>query len=146
MKLQTALIIAAALALVSIGGWISRGIWKPALDRAVAAVFDARDQVDAGERVIEGDRQTAAADQARADDRQAAALATQKLETETRSDPDANATLPAGRLGRLRDHDLELCRIRPELGGCAAAQAGETGGIGEALSPADGGPDGGQPR
>ncbi|NBW10491.1 MAG: hypothetical protein EBR82_20925 [Caulobacteraceae bacterium] len=137
MKLQTALIIAGAVALISLGGWISRGIWKPALDRAVAAAFDARDQVDAGERTIEGDRQTAAADQVRAADRQAAALATQKLETEIRSDPDVHSTLAAGRLGRLRDHDLELCRIRPELGGCAAPAADDPGGDRGSMSARD---------
>lgn len=112
--------IAIVLALIAFGGWISRGFWKPALDRAVAATFDARDQSAASDQVIQENAVTDRASETRSDDRAAVAAAQHQLELETRSDPDANEPIAAGRLGGLRSHDLELCRIRPTLGGCPA--------------------------
>ena len=124
MTPRLALIIGAACALLALGGWISRGLWKPPLDRAVAQTFDARDQAAASDQVIQENAVTARASETRADDRAAVVAATHQLETETRSDPDAETILPPGRLGRLRAHDRELCRIRPGLGGCATAAPG----------------------
>lgn len=34
---------------------------------------------------------------------------------------DAELPIPVARAQRLRDHDRELCRLAPDLGGCAAA-------------------------
>ena len=40
---------------------------------------------------------------------------------EARTAHDADIALSPDRADRLRDHDLELCRIAPDLNGCAAA-------------------------
>lgn len=39
----------------------------------------------------------------------------------TRTADDASVPISDDRAARLRDHDRELCRIAPHLGGCAAA-------------------------
>lgn len=41
--------------------------------------------------------------------------------TQARSAPDANEPLDPVRSDRLRAHDRELCRLAPDLDGCAAA-------------------------
>lgn len=41
--------------------------------------------------------------------------------TQARSAPDANDPLDLVRADRLRAHDRELCRLAPDLDGCAAA-------------------------
>jgi hypothetical protein len=38
-----------------------------------------------------------------------------------RTADDASLPIPDDRAARLRDHDRELCRIAPDLGGCTAA-------------------------
>ncbi len=40
---------------------------------------------------------------------------------DARTADDASLPLPADRADRLRDHDRQLCRIAPDLVGCAAA-------------------------
>lgn len=38
-----------------------------------------------------------------------------------RNADDADLPIPAARAERLRDHDRELCRLAPDLGGCSAS-------------------------
>lgn len=49
-----------------------------------------------------------------------AARATATAVTQARSAHDADSPLDPDRLRRLREHDRELCRLAPDLDGCAA--------------------------
>ena len=49
-----------------------------------------------------------------------AARATATAVTQARSAEDADTPLDPDRLRRLREHDRELCRLAPDINGCAA--------------------------
>lgn len=117
MTLRLALAIAATIALVAIGGWISRSVWKPALDRAVAAAFDAQDDADARALEADGNAQTSAEIATWSDQRSQGRAATHALEFQNRDDPDAQTPLSADRRARLSEHDGRMCAIRPEVCG-----------------------------
>lgn len=117
MSPRLAFILAAAIALVAIGGWISRSVWKPALDRAVAAAFDAQDDADARAREAEGNAQTTADIATWSDQRSQGRAATHALEFQNRDDPDAQTPLSADRRARLSEHDGRMCALRPEVCG-----------------------------
>lgn len=51
---------------------------------------------------------------------QAVGRATASAETRARTADDADTPLDPARAQRLRDHDRELCRLAPAVGGCAA--------------------------
>jgi hypothetical protein len=51
---------------------------------------------------------------------QAVARATAAAETRARTADDAETPLDPARARRLHDHDRELCRLAPAVGGCAA--------------------------
>lgn len=57
----------------------------------------------------------------------AASQATAVILDQARSAADAHQSLESDRADRLRRHDVELCRIAPDLDGCAGA-AGPAGG------------------
>lgn len=118
MSLRLAATIAACLALIAAGAWLSRSAWKPALDRAVAAAFNAQDQVDAGALSASADLLTDRQTEAWSDQRMAGRAVVTDLERAIREDPDASTPLAADRLDRLRDADRRLCGLRPALGGC----------------------------
>jgi len=92
-----------------------------ALDRARTASAEAAAQDRARRLEAEG-----AADQAlRVDHHQQkttkAERATAAVLVQARSADDADQPLDPRRADRLRDHDGQLCRIAPDLDGCAAA-------------------------
>ncbi|WP_438852500.1 hypothetical protein [Brevundimonas nasdae] len=121
MSTRLAIVVAACLGLVLFGAWLSRGFWKPALDRAVAAAFDARDQADADQLGRAGDAQTSTNIEAWSDQRQTGRAIVADLERQTREDPDAKSPLAPDRRDRLHDADRRLCALRPGLGGCSTA-------------------------
>lgn len=55
---------------------------------------------------------------------------------QARSADDANTPLESERVGRLRAHDRELCRLAPDLDGCAGA-AGAAGDGDAVVRPGD---------
>ena len=68
--------------------------------------------------------------------RTAAGRATAAVVEQARSADDAQTPLEDSRADRLRGHDRELCRLAPDLAGCAGA-AGAAGGGDPALRPGD---------
>ncbi|WP_307365463.1 hypothetical protein [Brevundimonas sp. SORGH_AS_0993] len=74
----------------------------------------------------------------------AGARATAAAVSQARSADDADIPVESRRADRLRGHDRELCRLAPELDGCAAAPAAAGGGVetvrpGGPAAPADDG-------
>lgn len=115
MSLRLALVIAALGAALLTGAWISRGFWQPALERAVAAAFNAQDDADARGREVEQNNITAEGTARRADQRQAARDATHQLELQQQDDPYAETPLSPSSRRRLSAHDGELCRLSPRV-------------------------------
>ena len=126
--------LAAGLAVLALGGVLLGGLgfrWDPlnlqqkrliaAQTQAKAAAAAAQTQAAARQIEAEG----AAAQAQRVDHYQqkttAAERATAAAVIQARSADDADQTLDARRAVRLRDHDGELCRIAPDLDGCAGA-------------------------
>lgn len=68
--------------------------------------------------------------------RTAVAAVTAAAVEQARSAEDANILLEDGRADRLRAHDRELCRLVPDLDGCAGA-AGASGAGDAAVRPGD---------
>lgn len=120
--------IAVLTVLVAVSAAGALGVrWDPfgrqarSLAQAEARAERARAEAFARVLEVEGER----AMNARVVDlhRRAAAAETAVIHTlsEARSAPDANDLVPAERGDRLRAHDRELCRLAPDLEGCAAA-------------------------
>lgn len=125
LRLGLILAVGLALALIAVRGlglrWDPFGSQSRRLARAEAQADLARSDARARALEVEGERHA----RARSDElhRQAAAVEASVAHTltEARSAPDANDPLPADRGERLRAHDRELCRLAPDLEGCAAA-------------------------
>lgn len=115
-------LVVAALVLGGLGfRWDPFDLATRRADRAIASATVA--QAEAAARFAEAEGQ--AGQVARLD---AALLATRRIDAatnrtnlEARAADDADLPLSPDRLNRLRAHDRELCRIAPDLGGCAAA-------------------------
>lgn len=125
MSARLVAILAACLALITLGAWLTRTTWKPALDRAVAAALNAQDQADAGALSAPADRLTTRQTEAWSDQRQAGRAVVTDLERAIREEPDASTPLAADRLDRLRDADRRLCGLRPALDGCPPPTPGD---------------------
>lgn len=134
--------LAAGLAVLALGGVLLGGLgfrWDPlnlqqkrliaTQTKAEAAASSALAQAAARHIEAEG----AAAQAQRVDHYQqttkAAERATAAAVIQARSADDADQTLDARRAVRLRDHDGELCRIAPDLDGCAGATGAAPGGF-----------------
>jgi hypothetical protein len=117
----------AAVMLLVIGG---RGLglrWDPfSLQQRrleTAEVWAARAESDAGARRVEAEGRAQQAVRLDIHHQQTLAVerATVAAVTQARSAEDANEPLDPVRSDRLRAHDRELCRLAPDLEGCAAA-------------------------
>lgn len=134
--------LAAGLAVLALGGALLGGLgfrWDPlnlqqrrliaAQTQAEAAASSALAQAATRQVEAEG----AAAQAQRVDHYQqttmAAERATAAAVVQARSADDADQTLDAHRAVRLRGHDGELCRIAPDLDGCAGATGAAPGGF-----------------
>lgn len=125
LRLGLVVAVGLALALVAARGlglrWDPLGWQARRLAQAEARADLARSDAHARALEVEGERDA----RARSDrlHRQTAAVeaAVAHTLTEARSAPDANDPLAADRGERLRAHDRELCRLAPDLEGCAAA-------------------------
>lgn len=114
-----------AVAALVLGGlgfrWDPLDLARRRADRAEASASQARSEAEA--RVAEAQAQ--AGQVARLDSilttTRRLEAATQQSTLQARAADDADLPLAPDRLDRLRAHDRELCRIAPDLGGCAAA-------------------------
>lgn len=130
--LIAALAVLMAVALIA-HGWDRLWSWLPwsterRLDAAEGRAAFAQDQADASGLQAEGE-----ADQVRRIDTYSHQTITVQAVTadavvQSRSADDAETPLDDDRAGRLRGHDRELCRIAPDLDGCAAAAPDPAGG------------------
>lgn len=105
-----------------------------------------RAEQDAAARAIEAEGRGRQTDRLRDFHQQSRAVdrATIAAEQKARSADDADTPLDDAVARRLDDHDRELCRLSPRLGGCAAsadAAAGSRGAVrpGAVAAPGDGG-------
>jgi len=101
--------------------WDPFGLQQRRLATAQARATQA--ESDAQARVVEteGRRQQAARLEIHHRQTLAVERATVAAVTQARSADDANDPLDPVRADRLRAHDRELCRLAPDLDGCAAA-------------------------
>jgi hypothetical protein len=121
-----ALIGLTLLTLAAVGGGLGLR-WDPfdfrqkRLEAALARAT--RAESEAGARRIEAAGQAEQVGRVEIHHRQTLAVerATVAAVTRARSADDANEPLGAVRADRLRAHDRELCRLAPDLDGCAAA-------------------------
>lgn len=112
----------AALVLGSLGfRWDPLDLARRRADRAEASASIARSEAEA--RAAEAQAQAgqvARLDSVLATTRRLDAT-THRSTLQARAADDADLPLAPDRLDRVRAHDRELCRIAPELGGCASA-------------------------
>lgn len=101
--------------------WDPFGLHQQRLEVAEARATQAEKDVEA--RRIEAKGSAAQAVRLDTHHRQTLAVerATVVAVTQARSADDANEPLDPVRADRLHAHDRELCRLAPDLGGCAAA-------------------------
>jgi len=120
-------LVAAAVLLLAVTGrglglrWDPLDLQQRRLEQADARAAQA--ESDAEARRIETAEQTQQAARLEIHHRQTLAVerATVAAVTQARSADDANDPLDPMRADRLRAHDRELCRLAPDLDGCAAA-------------------------
>ncbi|HEY1073824.1 hypothetical protein [Brevundimonas sp.] len=119
-------LVAAALLLIGIAGrglglsWDPFGLQERRLEAAQARA--ARAESDAEARRIEAVGRARQSARLEIHHRQTLAVqrATVAAITQARSAEDANDPLDPVRADRLRAHDRELCRLAPDIDGCAA--------------------------
>ncbi len=122
LALSLAALAAVALMLGGLGfRWDPFDLTRRRADRAEQAVAVAGAQAAA--RTAEAEGQTAQVVRLDAALQSAVALerATAHALQIARIADDASTPLDTARADRLRDHDRQLCRLAPDLGGCAAA-------------------------
>lgn len=120
-------LIGAAFVLLTITGrglglrWDPFSLQQRRLEVAEARAAQAKREADA--RRIEAEGRAAQAARLVVHHRQTLAVerATVAAVTQARSAEDANHPLDPVRADRLRAHDRELCRLAPDLDGCAAS-------------------------
>jgi hypothetical protein len=120
-------VVGAAVLLLAVAGrglglrWDPFGLQQKRFETAQARAAEAESDVDA--RRIEAAGQVRQAARVEIHHRQTLAVqrATVAAVTQARSAEDANDPLDLVRADRLRAHDRELCRLAPDLDGCAAA-------------------------
>jgi len=120
-------LVAAAVLLLAVTGrglglrWDPLDLQQRRLEQADARTAQA--ESDAEARRIESAGQAQQAARLEIHHRQILAVerATVAAVTQARSADDANDPLDPVRADRLRAHDRELCRLAPDLDGCAAA-------------------------
>ncbi len=122
--LVTGVAMLAVVALV-LGGlgfrWDPFDLARRRADRAEAAAVVAQGNAAARSAEAGGQAgQVARLDAALETHRRIDAVTTRST-LEARAADDADHSLSPDRIDRLRAHDRELCRIAPDLGGCAAA-------------------------
>jgi hypothetical protein len=116
----------AALAVVALvlGGlgfrWDPFDLARRRLDRAEASAAVARAEAAARSAEAEGQAGQVARLDATLTTTRRIDAATTRSTLAARAANDADLPLSPARLERLRAHDRELCRIAPDLGGCAA--------------------------
>ncbi|GAW40387.1 hypothetical protein SH203_00785 [Brevundimonas sp. SH203] len=133
---------ALACAVALLGGlgfrWDPLNLQKKRLAAAQAEVRQASIEAAAQEEARRLEAQGAAVQAQRVDHYQQmttrAERATAAAVVQARSADDADQPLDPRRADRLRDHDGQLCRLAPDLDGCAAA-TGSAGGGDAALRP-----------
>lgn len=118
-----ALVAVIAIALVA-NWWNDLWSWLPWSAESRAARAEAAAETSAGQASTaalqtEGAQETIQRVEVVVTQRRAADAATAALTTQARSSDDADQPLAPDRARRLRDHDGELCRLRPSLAGCA---------------------------
>lgn len=121
MRTRFHLVGAALLFLMITGGWLylaGRGAGVNAERPRTAAAEHA---AAVAEAAVSGERQSSARTDAARARRAAAADAIARTFPQIITAEDADAPLDVDRAARLRRLDDELCRIAPELEGCAAA-------------------------
>ena len=117
--------VALATAAVVLGGlgfrWDPFDLDRRRLERAEASADSAR--ADAVARSAEAAAQAGQVVRLDAALQSVVALerTTARSLQDARTADDASVPLTADRIDRLRSHDRELCRIAPDLGGCASA-------------------------
>ena len=90
------------------------------LARAEATAARATSEAAARALEVEGERGQTARVQSHADILIATDRATARVVAQTQEDHDLLTPLAPDRADRLRAHDRELCRLAPDLAGCAA--------------------------
>lgn len=117
--------VAVAAVAVVLGGlgfrWDPFDLGRRRLVRAEAFAATAAEEVAARSAEAQGQAGQVARLEAAVQSAMALDRATARSIQTARTADDSATPLPADRAARLRDHDRELCRLAPELIGCAAA-------------------------
>lgn len=120
-------VVAAAILLLAVTGrglglrWDPLDLQQRRLEKADARAAQAESDVEARRIETAGQAQQAARLEIHHRQTLAAERATVAAVNQARSADDANDPLDPVRTDRLRAHDRELCRLAPDLDGCAAA-------------------------
>lgn len=122
LALVGALVLLLAVAGRGLGlRWDPFGLQQKRFETAQARAAEAESDAEARRIEAAGQGQQAARVEIHHRQTQAVQRATVAAVTQARSANDANEPLDLVRADRLRAHDRELCRLAPDLDGCAAA-------------------------
>jgi len=122
LALVGALVLLLAVAGRGLGlRWDPFGLQQKRFETAQARAAEAESDVDARRIEAAGQGQQAARVEIHHRQTLAVQRATVAAVTQARSAENANEPLDLVRADRLRAHDRELCRLAPDLDGCAAA-------------------------
>ena len=119
-------VVGAAVLLMAVAGrglglrWDPFGLQQSRLEKAQARAAQAEHDAEARRIETAGQAQQAARLENHYRQTLAVERATVAAVTQARSAEDANDPLDPVRADRLRAHDRELCRLAPDLDGCAA--------------------------